>query len=199
MLDLGKEIFNIDLPTGKPAKGSMLISEPFLEDDYFRRSVVCLVDHGRKSMGLVMNRPTGYTLGSLVEGFDDDCEVPIFCGGPLSTDSLFYIHRLGDVISDSLPLSDGLWIGGDFDEVKDYVSSVEVSTEGLIRFFLGYSGWDASQLAAEIDDHVWAVGRPLSPKAMLKGKGDSYWHKYVRSLGPSHRMWLLHPEDLAAN
>ncbi|MDE7135978.1 MAG: YqgE/AlgH family protein, partial [Muribaculaceae bacterium] len=60
MSDLGKEIFNIDIPTIQPDCGRVLVSEPFLREDYFRHSVVFLVDHEfkGKSMGIVMNHPT---------------------------------------------------------------------------------------------------------------------------------------------
>lgn len=201
MIDLGKKIFNIDLPTQSPQQGLMLVSEPFLDDDYFRHSVIFLVEHEQhgKSMGLVMNHPTGYTLGDVVEGFDDDCDVELYRGGPMSPDHLFYMHRLGPQIIDSIPIAPGLWLGGDYDQIKRYIADPDNPIEGVIRFFIGYSGWDSLQLETELMEHVWAVSNQLPPKKTLSGDGDHYWHKYVRALGPSHRAWRLHPADNTAN
>ncbi len=201
MPDLGKVIFNIDIPTKLPERGMVLVSEPFLRDDYFRHAVIFLVDHEieGKSMGLVMNHPIGYTLSDVIDDFEEGSEVPLYRGGPMSPDHLFYIHRLGSRIADSIEVAPGIWIGGDFEQVKRYVADEDNPVDGVIRFFLGYSGWDSYQLSSELMDHVWAVSDKVTPKKILSGHGDPYWHKFVRTLGPSHRSWLLHPEDLAAN
>lgn len=201
MPDLGKEIFNINIPTIQPDCGRVLVSEPFLREDYFRHSVVFLVDHEfeGKSMGIVMNHPIGYTLSDVIDDFDEGCRVPLYRGGPMSPDRLFYIHRLGEYIADSSEIAAGIWIGGDFEQVKRYVADEDNPTEGVIRFFLGYSGWESMQLSSELMEHVWAVSDNFTPKMILSGHGDAFWHKFVRTLGPSHRSWLLHPEDLAAN
>lgn len=198
--DFESSLFKIDIPTGRPHRGSMLVAEPFLNDGYFNHAVVTLIDYGggNSTMGIVMNRATGYTLGQLIEGFDDNCDEPVFCGGPMSSNRLFFIHRLGDLIPESNEIIPGLWIGGDFNLIKAYVSDGN-PTEGLIRFFIGYSGWEKGQLEQEIDEHVWAVTDPLSPKKILTGYDNAYWHKYVRRMGPAYRPWLYHPMNPCVN
>ncbi len=199
-MDFEKSIFKIDIPTGSPKTGKMLVSEPFMTDRYFSHSVIALVDYNRDatSMGIVMNRALNYTVGQLIEGFDDSVDAPIFCGGPLSPDRLFYIHRLGNMFSGCQQICPGLWIGGDFGQMKEYVAEGN-PTEGLLRFFIGYSGWEARQLDREISQHVWAVADPMTPKKMLTGSDDAYWHSMVRSMGNDYRPWLLHPMNPQAN
>ena len=137
--NLDDSLFRINLPTDSPSAGVLLVAEPFLRDEYFNHAVITLVEHGsgEASMGLVLNKPSGFTLGEAVEGIDDDVDVPIYCGGPVSTDRLFYIHSLCREIPHSRKLTDDLYIGGDFERVKAYVN-MGLSTEGRIRFFVGY-------------------------------------------------------------
>lgn len=200
MIDLDSTLFNINLGSHKPHSGSLLVAEPFLHEDYFNHAVILLVDYedSKESMGIVMNRSIGYTLGDLVEELPEDVNIPVFCGGPMSCDRLFYLHTLGDVFSDSRHIIDNLYIGGDFNQVIQYVKE-GYPTEGLVRFFVGYSGWSIGQLDNELAKHVWAVVPPLSSGKMLVGSDDSYWHKVVRSMGPKYRGWLYHPMNPTAN
>lgn len=64
MIDFDRRLFNIDIPSDTPTKGSLLVAEPFLREDYFRHSVISIIDHGdgAGTMGVVMNRQTAYPL-----------------------------------------------------------------------------------------------------------------------------------------
>lgn len=187
-------IFNIDLPSATPALGAILIAEPFLAENWFRHSVICMVDYeaGQPAMGVVMNRPSGQSLDALIDGVTTDSPIPVWVGGPMSLDRLYFIHTLGDLIPGSRPIARGLFIGGDLDEMLTYING-GLSIEGNVRFFVGYSGWSPGQLEQEIAEHVWAVDTPQPISELLTGGEDRYWHRYVRRLGPSHRHWLYHP------
>ncbi len=194
MPDLDSSLFRISLPTGQPHSGDLLVAEPFLREEYFNHAGIALIDYerGKTAMGLVLNKPTGFTLGEAIEGIDDNVELPIYCGGPLSCDRLFYLHSLPHEISGSRKIGPGLYIGGDFDQVKAYVN-MGLETDGCMRFFVGYSGWDPGQLEDEIKRHVWAVSpRPGNPE-IFREDGDSFWYRIVRSMGPRYRNWLYHP------
>lgn len=192
--NLDSSLFRISIPTGKPQCGDLLVAEPFLREEYFNHAVIALIDYeeSKSVMGLVLNKPTGYTLGQAIEGIDDDVDIPIYCGGPLSCDRLFYLHSLPRQISGSRRIGPGLYIGGDFEQIKSYVN-MGLETEGLIRFFVGYSGWDPNQLEDEIKRHVWAVApKPLN-KEIFREDSDSFWYRTVRSMGDAYRNWLYHP------
>ncbi len=194
MLNLDSSLFRINLPTSQPRPGVLLVAEPFLREDYFNHAVITLIeyDKDKSSMGLVLNKPTGYTLGEAIEGIDDNIDTPIYCGGPVSCDRMFYIHSLGNEFPHSRKLSDDLYIGGDFESVKSYVN-MGLPTEGIIRFFVGYSGWDPGQLEEEITRHVWAVAPRPANSEILREDGDSFWYHIVRSMGAKYRNCLYHP------
>lgn len=200
MTDITSTLFNINVVGNKPQTGSLLVAEPFLREQYFNHAVICLIDYavGKSSMGLVMNRETGYTLGEIIDETDDSIDVPVFCGGPMSNDRLFYIHTLGSLFPGSQEIDRGIYIGGDFDEMMKYIKA-GYPTDGLIRFFIGYSGWEAGQLESEIDNHVWAVTHRVNRNELLTATEDKYWHRTVRGMGPEYRGWLYHPMDIHAN
>lgn len=194
MPDLDSSIFKINHPTGLPEPGSLLVAEPFLKEDHFNHAVILLVEHaaGKSAMGLVLNKPTGYTMGEAIEGVDESVELPIYCGGPMSCDRLFYLHCLPGEFEGSRPIAGDLYIGGDFEQVKRYLN-MGLPTHGLMRFFIGYSGWEPRQLETEIRDHVWAVAPQPCDNAVLLDAGDPFWHQTVRSMGEPYRNWLYHP------
>ena len=51
-----------------PDKGKILISEPFLMDPNFKRSIVLLCEHSEEgSVGFILNKPTQVKLNRLLE------------------------------------------------------------------------------------------------------------------------------------
>lgn len=192
--NLDSSIFRINHPTGIPTPGAVLVAEPFLREEYFNHGVISLIEYekGKSAMGLVLNKPTGYTFGEAVNGVNDEIDIPIYCGGPLSCDRLFYLHSLGNEFRGARKIAEGLYIGGDFGQVKDYVN-MGLETDGRIRFFVGYSGWDPLQLEGEIDRHVWAVISKLSSNEIFREDGGSFWYRFVRLLGKNYRNWLYYP------
>ena len=80
----------------KPNAGRFLISEPFMHDSNFQRSVVFLVEHSdRGSLGFVMNRQLKVRIDEVVDEMPR-IDAPVFIGGPVEQSTLHYVHRLGD-------------------------------------------------------------------------------------------------------
>ena len=182
--------------------GSLLVAEPFLNESYFNHGVLTLVDYSDNdgALGLVMNNPTGHTLDEFLDGVNAGTEVPVYCGGPIGPDRMVFMHTLGDeVFAGAKEFAPGLYLGGDFQAAIDYVNS-GYPIDGVIRFFVGYSGWDSPQLKDELDNEVWAVTEtPADLSLLLKDDEDHYWHRFVRRMGSVYRPWRFFPRDLRAN
>ncbi|MCM1164058.1 MAG: YqgE/AlgH family protein [Muribaculaceae bacterium] len=195
-------LFNIDIPTGnEPAVGSLLVAEPFLRESYFNHAVIVMVDYepGMSAMGVVVNNPSEYTLQDVIDSVKVETPIPVYCGGPVGSDRLYFLHTLGDLIPDSTRLADGLWLGGDFDALLSIIND-GYDINGRLRFFLGYSGWTAGQLENEIAQRVWAVGRlDMDPHILFETDGNKTWHSAVSALGPAFKGWFYHPKDVIAN
>lgn len=206
MKDLCSTLFDVrtSAVASAPAPGRLLVSEPFLEEDCFSHSVATLLDYEPRggAMGVVLNHRTPSLLADVL---DSDAgvrvDVPVYCGGPLALDRLYFLHTLGsDIVPGSRPsYADGLYVGGDFDAMIDYINS-GYTIDGCVRFFVGYSSWEAGQLESEIAEGTWAVSEsPALASELLCGAGDAFWHRRVRALGSAYRAWRLVPRVSCVN
>lgn len=183
-----------------PQKGDLLIAEPLLNEPYFKRSVVLLLDNDENNghLGLTLNKITPVTLQDLFPDWQAGKNIPVYSGGPVEADRLFMLHSLGDRFKGSLEVAPGIFVGADLDDVIDYINNDNYS-EGEIRFFLGYSGWTKDQLTNEILKNTWALNINVTPHDMLTGSEDSYWRREVEKLGEKYRSWLVVPANPSLN
>ena len=193
LLDL--DIFKIESKL-MPKQGRVLIAEPFLPGDYFSRSTVLLVQCSEEGdVGFILNKPTDLLVKDLFKGFHD-FDANAFLGGPVSNDKLFFLHTLGDKIPDSLQVSGDLFWSGDFDHLTSIISAGLVEEEE-VRFFLGYAGWSAGQLAAEIADHSWVVIEPTIETIL--SSDENFWNESIQSIGGNALLWQNFPENPELN
>ena len=177
--------------------GKVLISEPFLEDNYFKRSVVYLTEHNdNASIGFVLNKSLKMTVNEVISDFPK-AEFQVSIGGPVNTNSIHYLHRIGDMIPESLHVKNGIFWGGDFEALKNLVLSGEVKNED-IRFFLGYSGWGEHQLNDELKAKAWLVGE-ISPELIMKGGDNSFWTEVVSKFDAKYKAWANFPDHPGLN
>lgn len=195
-MGLNIDFFNI--ANNKVAEaGRVLISEPFLTDQYFRRSVVYLTEHGDKgSLGFVLNKSLDMKVGDVISEFPP-VEFPLSLGGPVNTNTVHYLHTLGDEIPESVHVSDGIFWGGDFDVMKAMVHAGKVTSLNL-RFFLGYSGWSEKQLDGELENNAWLVGE-ISPDLVMKGGSTEFWTNTLAGLDAKYKAWANFPDDPGMN
>ena len=188
-------IFKITHTNLLPAQGSILISEPFLQDAYFQRSVVLLVEHNTQgSMGFVLNKKTDLIVNTFFPELEEYPEIPIYLGGPVSANRLFFIHSLGDlIVPDSVKIKDRLYFDGDFEALKRYIQNGH-SIEGKVKFFLGYSGWTEGQLGNEINKNSWVVSHAAKENVLL-ADGESFWKNSLEQLGSNYEAWTKYPKD----
>ncbi len=181
----------------KPAQGTLLISEPFLKDYYFRRSVILLAEHDETgSFGLIVNKPVEIKLNEIIIDFPH-FEADIYIGGPVRTDSLFVLHTLGNKIEKSSKIMNGLYWGGDIDMIKSMIEDKRI-TKNDIRFYIGYSGWEAKQLEREMDENSWVVAKAKSNKVLFESP-ESMWKNMLKSMGEEYAMWVNYPLDPIMN
>ncbi|ROT21899.1 YqgE/AlgH family protein [Muribaculaceae bacterium Isolate-113 (HZI)] len=183
-----------------PQKGDLLIAEPLLDEPYFKRSVILLLDEDNNQghIGLALNKITPVSLQDLFPDWKAGAEVPVYSGGPVEADRLFMLHTMGDRFEGSMEVSPGLYVGAKLDDIIDYINNNRYA-DGNIRFFLGYSGWSKGQLTSEILTNTWALNPNPGHTDVLTGAEDLYWRREVRRLGEKYRSWLLVPSNPAFN
>ena len=183
-----------------PQKGDLLIAEPLLDEPYFKRSVILLLDEDNNQghIGLALNKITPVSLLDLFPDWKAGAEEPVYSGGPVEADRLFMLHTMGDRFEGSMEVSPGLYVGAKLDDIIDYINNNRYA-DGNIRFFLGYSGWSRGQLTSEILKNTWALNPNPGHTDVLTGAEDLYWRREVRRLGEKYRSWLLVPSNPAFN
>ncbi len=193
--------FNIDffhIANNKIAeKGRVLISEPFLADNYFRRSVVYLTEHSEEgSLGFVLNKSLDMKVSDVIKDFPE-ADFPVSVGGPVNTNTVHYLHTLGEQIPQSVHVKDGIFWGGDFEIIKAMIMKGEVEPHEL-RFYLGYAGWSANQLDGELKENAWLVGE-ISADMVMKGQGAEFWEDTLSRFNDKYRAWANFPQDPGLN
>lgn len=180
-----------------PAKGRILISEPFLQDNYFKRSIVLLTEHSDTgTVGFVLNKPLNIYINEIMSDFPE-CDIMVSLGGPVNTNTIHYIHTLGDIVPDSIKVKDNIYWGGDFNVIKKLIKSKNLNKDN-IRFFLGYSGWYPGQLENELAENAWVVAE-ISSEEIMQPMNQNKWKSTLKRLGKKYRMWAEFPENPELN
>ena len=182
---------------GNPQKGKILISEPFLNNPEFRRSIILLSEHNENgSIGFILNKPTKLKLNQVIDDFPD-FEAPIYLGGPVQINTLHFIHRAGEIVDGSTEISDGLYWGGNFEYLKLLIEAKQVEPNDF-RFFIGYSGWDEGQLEDELKLNSWIV-TATSIENIFSEEPDKLWREILKHMGKKFAILASFPENPSVN
>lgn len=197
MMDFDK-IFEIKSNTLDPEIGNVLISEPFLNDFYFTRSVILLVDHDEEtgSLGVIINKRLSLKINDIIENFPK-FDADIYLGGPVATDSIFFIHTLGIMIPDSTEICKGIFWSGNINAVKALIREGFI-TKHDIRFYIGYAGWDAGQLKSELKRNSWLVAN-IPSKLIINTNPNKMWKEFVKTMGEKYKLWNQFPINPSDN
>ncbi len=182
----------------KPTKGRLLVSVPFLNDQFFGRSVVLITEHNEEgSVGLIINKPLSTAVGEAIKDFSD-FNTNLHMGGPVEPNSLFYLHTKPDLIEGSVKVLENLYWGGNFESVKAMIKNKQIAPEE-IKFFVGYSGWGPNQLDEELKRKSWIVTKAKVDKIMEPNL-DSYWKDNLNdSNKKEYSVWANYPVNPSLN
>jgi putative transcriptional regulator len=166
-------------------------------DNYFKRSIVLLTEHNDEgTVGFVLNKPINMKVNEIMADFPPVNTI-VSLGGPVQTNTLHYIHMLGDIIPGSTKVIDNIYWGGEFAVIKRLLDSGSLNNEN-IRFFLGYSGWQGNQLEDELNDNAWVVA-DISTNEIMTPMSKIFWNKTLNRLGKKFQMWANFPENPQMN
>jgi putative transcriptional regulator len=162
---------------GSGAEPVLLVASTELQDPNFAHSVVLvLFPAGGWPTGVILNRPTRL---SWSEAFPDEPALrvradPIFFGGPVRINALWFLFRQGTPQGNVLPVLDDLYLSSD-GELLDRLLEGKAPVD---RFFVGYSGWAPEQLDVEIAQGAWHV-LPADLDVILKMDPETMWRELL--------------------
>jgi putative transcriptional regulator len=107
-------------------------------------------------IGVILNRPTQRSLGSLFPEHEPSKKVvdPVFIGGPYSRGALVALVRAKENPgAGSVEVMSNLFLTFRANTIDHVIET----TPNSARYFMGYVGWRPGELRSEIDRGLWSV------------------------------------------
>jgi len=134
--------------------GVYIKSTEALNGSFFEHTTILLVQHNEAgSIGFVTNKSFEKSLHELIE-FNHIKPFPLMDGGPVDREHIFVLHKRPDLIDGSEQIPNGHYLGGNMDQVIEAINTRFANKEE-IQLFIGYCGWDAGELEAEVKEGSW--------------------------------------------
>ncbi|KAA6232810.1 YqgE/AlgH family protein [Chlorobium phaeovibrioides] len=174
------------------AAGKLLIASANLMEGTFKRTVLLMCEHSSEgSVAFILNRPMEFKVSEAIAGFGD-VEEPLLMGGPVQADRVYFMHTRGDLVEASEEILPGLFWGGEQEELS-YLLNTGVLPPSEVRFFLGYSGWNAGQLEEEFEVGSWYT-TDATRELVFSDAYEWMWSRTVRSKGGEYQLIANSPE-----
>ena len=136
--------------------GIYIKSTAALIGSFFENTTILLVQHNEAgSIGFITNKPLGKSLHELIE-FNHTKPFPLMDGGPVDREHIFVLHKRPDLIDGGKQIPNGLYLGGNMEQVIEAINTGGANKEE-IQLFIGYCGWDAGELEAEVEEGSWTI------------------------------------------
>ncbi len=197
---MSESIWSFELEKHKKIKpGTLLLAEPFMEDENFKRAVILVGKHDKDGThGFLLNKPIKLRVQDLLNNFPLDFDAKLFLGGPVGTDIIQTLHNQGSLLPDSMQISDGVFWGGDFEQIKKHIRQGNLKTQH-IRFYLGYSGWSSGQIEEELNDNSWIIAEGEANEAIFYSETNNLWQSILNKMGGIYKTMAKYPESPILN
>jgi putative transcriptional regulator len=166
------------LPAADAAKPAiLLVAKPELQDPNFAGAVVLVVFPEGAPVGVILNRPLKLTAK---EAFSDNPQLKnrsdtLYLGGPVQPTRLMFLFQQPQIPDRAFAVLEDLYLSADGNVLEQLLAG---NGQPVQRFFLGYSGWTASQLEQEIDLGAWYV-LPADRRTVLRKDTDTLWRDLI--------------------
>jgi putative transcriptional regulator len=171
--------------------GQLLIAMPSMPDQRFAKSVIYMCSHGPDgAMGLVLNQMFGeIDFQELLEQLniptsDLAIDVPVHFGGPVEPGRGFVLHSSDYQREGTTRINDQVSLSATV-EILQAISIGDGPQLSLMA--LGYAGWGAGQLDAEMKANGWLTA-PADEDLLFDHKLSTKWERALAKIGISPLM-----------
>jgi putative transcriptional regulator len=177
-------------------RGQLLVAGATLLDPNFHRTVVLVCEHDADgALGLVLNRPSPIPAEQAIPELAGalGADERLWVGGPVQTTSVVV---LADFASEGTP---AMRVSGDVGLVLPDADLDDVGPSvRRARAFLGYAGWGAGQLDAELAGDDWIVA-DFAPEDAFTDEPDGLWARVLGRKGGAYALLARMPPDPSVN
>jgi putative transcriptional regulator len=170
--------------------GKILLAMPGMGDPRFHHAVIFMCAHDANgAMGLVINHTLpGMEFRDLLEQLKiasdirvdiNALRIPVLSGGPVEGARGFLLHSSEFKQPDTVSIDPHYSITGTTDALRDVAAG---KGPQRLLFILGYAGWGAGQLEAEIQENAWLV-MEADPEIIFNAPADDKWQRAFEKLG----------------
>ena len=164
----------------------LLIAMPGMADPNFHSTVTLICEHNDDgALGIIINRPTALSLGGLLKQLElensatDNADAPVLDGGPVARERGFVLHSPSEEYESSVAVSTGIQLTLSRD-VLDSLAAGDGPDRSVVA--LGYAGWQAGQLEAEMLHNTW-LNVPATPEMIFDVPFVERWASAAASMG----------------
>jgi putative transcriptional regulator len=164
-----------------------LIAMPAMGDPNFDGSVIYLCQHSatQGALGVVVNRPIDMSLGSVFEQLslevldERQAALPVWGGGPVERERGFVLHESDQTFESTIHCGSGIRV-----TMSPDVLAALARGDGPapVLVALGYAGWRAGQLEAELAANTWLTA-PADPAILFATPHEQRWAAAIGLLG----------------
>ena len=181
----------------KVKTGSLLVSQPFLTDSYFTRSVILICEHNKNgSLGFQVNKFLKLYLNDVSE--DIFIKEKIYLGGPINNKEIYFIHRDDNLEKDNTTINKDIFFGKNIKKLTNLIYNNKIDFKDY-KFFLGYSGWSSGQLEEEIKDNSWIVISEFDSGIIFSNNHKNIWKNILKKSGGVNKIFSNYPIDPRSN
>jgi putative transcriptional regulator len=159
------------MKTLKPTLGSILLAQPFWNEERYKRSVIMLLEHNEHgSKGIIVNKLSTLDMNEALPELEVD--LPLYYGGPSNPEIISFIHNYFSM-KESFPLGNELYFDGNYEELQERIRNKRIDLK-RIKFFSGFVEWNRGELEQELEKKKWWVSSLMS-KEFFTTSYDELW------------------------
>lgn len=167
-------------------EGKLLLAMPNMVDERFDRAVIYVCSHTSEgAMGLVINEPMlALTFEELLEQLGIEVVEPIsdillHRGGPVESGRGFVLHSADYAQDSTMIVSESLALTATVDILRAIAQGQGPKNHLLA---LGYAGWGAGQIEAEIQQNAWLTAN-ADEEVIFHTELEDKWPRAMAMLG----------------
>ena len=166
----------------------LLVSMPQMNDANFSKTVVLLAEYGAHgAFGLVLNRRMDEPAQAIItadDPLDIHPQMHLYTGGPVEPTRAWILTGHDELDPDALEVMPGVYLSASPTLVR---RTLESPPDRLVRMVVGYAGWGAGQLDAELAQGGWLLA-PVELDLIFETAAETMWEAAIRRLGAEPSM-----------